>query len=158
MTPASGPVPAPDPPAPSLAVLTIRLIGRLRSHHVARLAEAGLTIPEANVLLHLEPGAPMPMGRLAELMGYDKSNLTTVMAKLEARGAVVRDEAADRRTRVMRLTSAGEDVRRRVDERLTADSPLLDGLAAEEQERLVELLRRLDRPGRRGDDGSVQPT
>src|SRR5947209_17184608 len=79
--------------APSVAVLTIRLIGRLRAHHVARLAPFGLSIPEANALLHLQPGTSMPMTRLANLMAFDKSNLTTVITKLERRGLVERDDA-----------------------------------------------------------------
>jgi DNA-binding MarR family transcriptional regulator len=79
------------PPEPSLALLAIRMIGRLRSHHIERLAGFRLSIPEANVLLHLQPGEPMTMRHLAEVMGYDKSNLTGVMGKLEARGLVARN-------------------------------------------------------------------
>jgi hypothetical protein len=74
-----------------LAFLTIRLIGRLRAHHVARLAVFGLSIPEANVLLNLHPGRAMPMRQLADLMAYDKSNLTGVMRRLEARKLVTAD-------------------------------------------------------------------
>ena len=128
----------------SLAFLTIRLIGRLRAHHVARLAEFGLSIPEANVLLNLQPGRSMPMRQLADLMAYDKSNLTGVMARLQARGLVARDdEGSDRRVRSMLLTSAGEELRRALEVRLTADSPLLAGLDGDEQAEIVRLLGKL---------------
>ncbi len=129
---------------PSLAFLTIRLIGRLRAHHVTRLAEFGLSIPEANVLLNLQPGRSMPMRQLADLMAYDKSNLTGVMARLESRGLVTRDaEGTDRRLRSMLLTSAGQELRRALEARLTADSPLLAGLDADEQADILRLLGKL---------------
>lgn len=131
----------------SLALLTIRLIGRLRSHHVTRLAAFGLSLPEANALLHMQPGEPMPMRRLADLMGFDKSNLTSVMSKLETRGLVSRDTTTtDRRTRAMVLTGAGGQVRRDIDAALTDGSPLLAGLGPRDRDRLVDLLRQLDEP------------
>ena len=135
----------------SLAVLTIRLIGRLRTHHVTRLAPVGLSLPEANALLHLHPGESMTMRRLADLMGFDKSNLTGVMAKLERRGLVARDDSmTDRRLRAMRLTDEGSALRRRIDADLTRDSPLLTGLSEAEQHDLNRLLLKLqldDVPG-----------
>ena len=129
-----------DRDGPSLALLTIRLIGRLRAHHVARLAAFGLSIPEANVLLHLQPDVPMPMSRLAGLMGFDRSNLTTVMTKLERRGLVAPDEAADRRVRLMRLTSDGVRVRDAVDADLSRDSPLTRGLDEADRAALARVL------------------
>lgn len=127
-----------------LAFLTIRLIGRLRAHHVARLAEFGLSIPEANVLLNLHPGRAMPMRQLADLMAYDKSNLTGVMRRLEARKLVTADASGtDRRVRSMVLTAAGEALRAGLDDRLSVDSPLLAGLDAAERDEMLRLLRKL---------------
>jgi DNA-binding MarR family transcriptional regulator len=127
-----------------LAFLTIRLIGRLRAHHVGRLAEFGLSIPEANVLLNLHPGKPMAMRQLADLMAYDKSNLTGVMRRLEAHGLVTADASAtDRRVRSMVLTPAGEQLRGRLDDRLSSGSPLLAGLDAGERDEMLRLLRKL---------------
>jgi DNA-binding MarR family transcriptional regulator len=129
----------------SMALLTIRLIGRLRAHHVSRLAAHGLSLPEANALLHLRPEQPMVMRELAELMGYDKSNLTGVVAKLEARRLIERDQSrGDRRTRAVVLTSAGSALRTTIDEQLTRDTPLLAGLTVAQQRQLRELLGRLD--------------
>lgn len=131
---------------PSIAVLTIRLIGRLRAHHVTRLAAYGLSIPEANVLLHLQPGTSMPMTRLAALMGFDKSNLTTVMTKLERQGLVERDpDATDRRVRLMRLTGRGAETRRSLEDDLSRDSPLTRGLDDDDRRALERILARLAR-------------
>jgi DNA-binding MarR family transcriptional regulator len=86
----------------------------------------------------------MPMRQLADLMAYDKSNLTGVMARLESRGLVTRDaEGTDRRLRSMLLTSAGQELRRALEARLTADSPLLAGLDADEQADILRLLGKL---------------
>ncbi len=131
----------------SLAWLSIRLIGVLRAHHVARLAGFGLSLPEGNVLLHLQPETSMPMSQLADLMGFDKSNLTTVMTKLERRGLVGRDSTlADRRMRAMRLTDEGAKVRHALDAELSRDSPLTRGLDEADRQTLTRILLRLGLP------------
>ena len=64
-------------------------------------------------VLHLiQPEEPVSMGRLAETLGCDASNVTGLIDRLEARGLVERRAAAgDRRVKALHLTPAGSRLR-----------------------------------------------
>ena len=75
------------------------------------LADAhGLTIPQL-FTLHAILHEGTTMGRVAEIMHCDASNITGVVDRLVAQGLVVRSESrSDRRTKVLALTPEGNRV------------------------------------------------
>src|SRR5262249_16172524 len=61
-----------------------------------------LSPSQCHVLHLIEPERPLPMGRLAETLGCDASNVTGLVDRLEARGLVERRASAkDRRVKVI---------------------------------------------------------
>jgi DNA-binding MarR family transcriptional regulator len=119
--------------------LTVRIFG----HLMARAAELNLSLPEAKALQHLEPDRAMPMRELAARLHANPSNVTVVVARLEARGVLAREVSGDRRVKGVRLTPAGVKLRAKLEARLMADHPATRGLSTAEQRELLALLRRL---------------
>ena len=70
-------------------------------------AELELSPAQCHVLHLIEPGRPIPMGRLAETLACDASNVTGLVDRLESRGLVRRRPSADGSPR----QSAGPDAR-----------------------------------------------
>ena len=70
-----------------------------------------LTNGQFSLMMALNRPEPPPMGPVALLLGMERTTLTAALKPLERRGLVstVMDPA-DRRTRRLRLTSAGHDV------------------------------------------------
>jgi MarR family transcriptional regulator, organic hydroperoxide resistance regulator len=107
-------------------------------------SEFELSAAQCHVLHLIEPDQPLPMGRLAEALACDASNVTGLVDRLESRGLVRRisgDE--DRRVKVLELTPAGVRLRSTVLERMTKPPARLDRLSANEQRALVKILKRL---------------
>jgi len=98
-----------------------------------RLPSAGeafeLSPVQCHVLHLLEPERPLPMGRLAETLGCDASNVTGLVDRLERRGLVQRRPgAADRRVKEIQLTVAGSRTRAHLLEEMTGRSCRLSRL------------------------------
>ncbi|MGH9143340.1 MAG: MarR family winged helix-turn-helix transcriptional regulator, partial [Vicinamibacterales bacterium] len=92
----------------------------------------------------IQPGRPMPMGRLAENLACDASNVTGLVDRLESRGLVRRRPSeADRRVKVLDLTARGTRLRGLFVERMAAPPASLRRLSAGEQRTLVRILARL---------------
>ena len=107
-------------------------------------AEFDLSPAQCHVLHLIEPGRPMPMGRLADTLACDASNVTGLVDRLESRGLVRRHPSEeDRRLKVLDLTPAGARLRAVVLERMTKPPDSLRRLSAAEQRTLVSILRRL---------------
>jgi DNA-binding MarR family transcriptional regulator len=83
------------------------------------------------------------MRALATRLHANPSNVTVIVARLEARGLLERQVSDDRRVKGVRLTSAGTDLRQRLEARLIADHPAVRGLTPAEQDTMLNLLRRL---------------
>jgi len=96
-------------------------------------------------LLHLiEPERPLPMGRLAQTLACDASNVTGLVDRLEARGLVQRRQSpGDRRVKVIQLTPTGSRVRTQLLRRATSASRPLARLSAAQQRSLVKILEAL---------------
>src|SRR5215831_9041573 len=110
-------------------------------------AEFDLSPAQCHVLHLIEPGRPIPMGRLAETLACDASNVTGLVDRLEARGLVRRHPSStDRRLKVLDLTPAGARLRAVVRERMTKPPESLKRLSVAEQRALVSILRRLLEP------------
>ena len=123
----------------------VHLALRLKEHEQVCLERLGLSRMDAKTLYRLEPGETVPVRRLAERGGVDPSNLSAPIERLESRGLVERQPTVhDRRVRAVRLTRAGVRMRERLVRCLVDGHPAVAGLAPDEQERLRDLLRRLD--------------
>jgi DNA-binding MarR family transcriptional regulator len=107
-------------------------------------AEFELSPAQCHVLHLIEPDRPIPMGRIAENLACDASNVTGLVDRLESRGLVRRQSSAgDRRVKVLELTPAGAHLRSVVMERMTQPPESLSRLSIDEQRALVRILKRL---------------
>jgi DNA-binding MarR family transcriptional regulator len=121
--------------------LLVRFFFLQRDHLPTGEAAAGLSPAQCHVLHLIEPGQDVPMGRLAETLACDASNVTGLVDRLEARGLVRRrPSAGDRRVKVLDLTPAGARLRARLLARMTAHPLPLSRLSPTEQRTLVRLL------------------
>jgi DNA-binding MarR family transcriptional regulator len=137
----------------------------------ASVAGDGLTPLEFAVLGYLNNNTGEPdidQNGLAARLGVDRNNASLLVEQLVSKGLVERRvNGADRRARLLRLTARGEKVHRRLrPESVGAQFRLLDCLAPDERELLLDLLVRvieanrvLARPGAgRRKRGSLQPS
>jgi DNA-binding MarR family transcriptional regulator len=107
-------------------------------------SEFELSAAQCHVLHLIEPDQPIPMGRLAEALACDASNVTGLIDRLESRGLVRRQTATgDRRVKVLALTPAGIRLRSTVLERWTKPQARLDRLSVNDQKALVRILKLL---------------
>ena len=124
--------------------LLVRFFYLQRDHLPSNDAAPGLSPAQCHVLHLIEPGQDMPMGRLAETLACDASNVTGLVDRLEARGLVRRRPSTDdRRVKVLDLTPTGAKTRSRLLARMTAHPLPLSRLSAAEQRTLVRLLELL---------------
>jgi DNA-binding MarR family transcriptional regulator len=124
------------------------MMGRLwhanKGRFFAAINEFELSPPQALALRHLEPGSPLPMSALAELLHCDNSNITGIVDRLEDRGLVERRPAShDRRVKHLLVTERGAEVRERLAERMDSAPDELDRLTKAEQRQLLALLRKV---------------
>src|SRR6188474_3001703 len=83
-----------------------------KAHLPASGADFDLSPIQCHVLHLIEPGRPVPMGRLAETLSCDASNVTGLIDRLESRGLVRRRSSTrDRRVKVLQLTPTGARLR-----------------------------------------------
>lgn len=121
--------------------LLVRFFFLQRDHLPSGDSSPGLSAVQYHVLHLIEPGEAMPMGRLAETLACDASNVTGLVDRLEARGLVRRRPSeADRRVKVLDLTPAGARLRTRMLARMTAHPLPLSRLSPADQRTLVRLL------------------
>jgi DNA-binding MarR family transcriptional regulator len=71
----------------------------------------GLTNGQFSLLMSLNRPEPPPMGPVASLLAMDRTTLTAALKPLQRRGLVkLSQDPADRRSRILRLTSQGRDL------------------------------------------------
>src|SRR4051794_30199827 len=118
--------------------LLVKFFFAQRGHLPSVDAEFDLSPVQCHVLHLIEPGRPLPMGRLAETLSCDASNVTGLIDRLESRGLVQRQLAAgDRRVKVLHLTPTGSRVRAELLRRMSGRALPLSRLSANEQRTLV---------------------
>ncbi len=133
-----------DPVACRAWQLLMRFFFAQRGHLPACGAEFDLSAVQCHVLHLIEPGRPMPMGRLAETLSCDASNVTGLVDRLESRGLVERrPSSGDRRVKVLDLTATGSRLRTQLLRRMAGRPFPLSRLSPREQRALVRLLERL---------------
>jgi DNA-binding MarR family transcriptional regulator len=118
-----------------------------RGRFLAIASEFELSPPQLGALKALEPGRPVAMSVLAEILACDNSNVTGIIDRLEDRGLVERRSADhDRRVKMLVVTPAGQEVRERLVERMSQPPPPLAALSPADQRALRDIMRRaLDR-------------
>ena len=75
-----------SPPAGDPWELLVRLFFAQRANLPPLAAELELSPAQCHVLHLIEPDRPVPMGRLAETLACDASNVTGLVDRLESRG------------------------------------------------------------------------
>jgi DNA-binding MarR family transcriptional regulator len=115
-----------------------------RRHLPEWAADLGLSQVQCHVLHLMEPGQPVPMSRLAEVLSCDASNVTGLVDRMEARGLLARRPSpGDRRVKVLELTATGERLRAEMLRHMTGQPLPLASLRPDERRALVGLLERL---------------
>lgn len=121
--------------------LWFQMQARLEAHFTELAAQHELSAVQAKVLLQLPADGAMTMRALAGHLNYDASNLTGVVDRLEAMGAVRRQShPQDRRVKRVELTAEGRRLREAFWERLTNRSGPLGRLSSRELTALRSLL------------------
>jgi len=134
----------PEPEACRAWQLLMKFFFAQRAHLPSSSAELDLSPAQCHVLHLIEPERPLPMGRLAETLSCDASNVTGLIDRLEARGLIRRQPSPDdRRVRVLHLTPAGSRLRAQLLRRMTRRSLPLAKLSSEQQRTLVDILETL---------------
>lgn len=101
----------------------------------------GVTPPLLGALRFLEQ--PQTMGRMAELLRCDPSNVTGIVDALEERDlAIRRPSTEDRRVKVIELTVAGKKLRARATKEMYKAPDWIEGLSVGDQRALRDILRR----------------
>ena len=107
-------------------------------------ADLRLSPAQVHVLHLIAPGQPIAMGRVAETLSCDASNVTGLVDRLESRGLVRRRPSeSDRRVKVLDLTPAGARLRAALVDRMTAPPDMLSRLSPADQRALVRILSQL---------------
>lgn len=125
--------------------LVFRAFALLKKGSDARFREQGLTGAQVGVLTRLRGDQGRPMSALGAELWCDVSNITGIVARLEARGLVRRSaDAEDQRVKRVYLTERGRHALARVlpghETALAAD---VKALTAAERSTLIDLLRKL---------------
>lgn len=124
--------------------LLTRLFFAQRGQLPGLACELNLSPVQCHVLHLIQPDQPIPMGRLAETLACDASNVTGLVDRLESRGLIVRQASpADRRVKVLALTPTGARLREQLHRRMAAPPEPFQRLSAAEQRTLVRILERL---------------
>ncbi|MGY8666083.1 MarR family transcriptional regulator [Bradyrhizobium sp. UFLA05-109] len=107
--------------------------------------EFGVNVTEWRImsLLAIEPG--IPASRICQVIGFDKGPVSRTLASLDKRGLVtIRSDPNDGRTHSISLTAKGRATHDKVIVAAFArERRLLSCLSKDEQEVLIDLLRRL---------------
>jgi DNA-binding MarR family transcriptional regulator len=129
------------------------LLHRAAQHMRAGLDEAARAHGLASardwiVLSALAAGPRQTQLSLAQSLGLDKTTMTSLLDRMEARGLITRcTDRHDRRARIPGLTDEGQRVQREVTSaRDRVEAELLGGFTADEQRQLRDLLTRLTEP------------
>jgi DNA-binding MarR family transcriptional regulator len=142
------PSPPPAPPASpgiaeQLSQVFFELLMRHKLHFSEEVAALGISPIQARTLLCISPEQPRTMSEVAQELGCGPSNITGVIDKLEARGLVERRmREGDRRARTLAMTRKGFALRKRLADRMARPAPWMLALPPDDQERLVQILRR----------------
>lgn len=117
----------------------------LETRALASIAESGLDATDFGILEALLHKGPLPVNVLGRKLLLTSGSITSAVDRLVRRGLVVRrEDATDRRVRLVELTAAGRRVITPAFARHAADlDDAVSVLGREERRTLVALLRKL---------------
>lgn len=116
-----------------------------RGPYMAKLAELGLTPPQATALRELDPERALPMKELGDRLACDASTLTGIVDRLEARGLVERQsQRGDRRAKALVLTAEGRAIRAEGVNRMAEPPTSLTTLSTADRRALRDILSRIE--------------
>jgi DNA-binding MarR family transcriptional regulator len=81
-------------------------------HYERQMRDTGLRGTQFSMLVVLGRGGPMPLGRMAELLGVDRTTLTRNLKPVEKKGWIEFSGDEDGRTRIVAITPKGRAVAR----------------------------------------------
>lgn len=120
--------------------LLLSVLESVKDDFFAVAASEDLTPPQSFLLRLLDE--PRPMRELAELLGYDASNITAIADKLEDRGLLERQaDPSDRRVKRLALTRSGRAMRERLQQHLHDRVTVVAHLDDAQKASLRDLLR-----------------
>jgi DNA-binding MarR family transcriptional regulator len=130
-----------DPASEAWSVIHWMMVSN-KSRFVAIGQEFDLA-PQQTLAMRVLGGGPLPMGRLAEILACDSSNVTGITDRLEERGLLRRTTAEhDRRVKMLVLTDEGEKLRTEITKRLAEPPPEISALSVKDQKTLRDILLR----------------
>src|SRR5262245_48469107 len=133
-----------DPDACRAWQLLVKFFFAQREHLPSAGEAFELSPVQCHVLHLIQPERPLPMGRLAETLGCDASNVTGLVDRLETRGLVRRQPSVeDRRVKGILLTPAGSRVGAQLLRKMAGGSCALSRLSASDQRSLLRILETL---------------
>jgi DNA-binding MarR family transcriptional regulator len=131
-----------DPVTDEVVTLLARIVDRFVTSYESAANAQGLTTVQAKVLVALDE--PLPMHRIADKLKSERSNVTGIIDRLEARGLVERrQDARDRRIKNIAATADGRELARNFQQALGFAAEPLAALEPQDRVRLRDLLTRL---------------
>ena len=117
----------------------------LREHAEAHITGLRLGLSDFGVLEALLHKGPMPVNQLGEKVNLTSGSITAAVDRLEHKGLVARrNDAEDRRARVVHLTETGQQlIQCAFADHLAAMERATSALTAEEREQATTLVRKL---------------
>lgn len=106
--------------------------------------EEGLSHFQWQVLSRISEGRPMPLARLIQMMGRDKSQIGRTVAHLEGAGLVARSRPTRRRDIVLEPTPRGEEVFDAMYEiAMRREAGLMSGHSAAQRKEYMAMIQKL---------------
>jgi DNA-binding MarR family transcriptional regulator len=131
---------AADPLTTEVVALFARIVDRYTKENEQAAAAQDLTPVQAKVLAALDE--PLPMHRIADKLRSERSNVTGIIDRLEARGLVERrQDERDRRVKNIVATARGRELAENFQRSLGFAAEPLAALSTADRERLRDLLR-----------------
>ncbi|WP_370944244.1 MarR family winged helix-turn-helix transcriptional regulator [Amycolatopsis sp. cg5] len=119
-----------------------RIVERFTKDYESAAGAQDLTTVQAKVLAALVE--PMPMHRIAEKLGSERSNVTGIIDRLEARGLVERHaDTRDRRIKNIVATETGRELAGNFRRSLSFAAEPLAALTPDDRVKLRDLLERM---------------
>ncbi len=112
------------------------------------MAEKGLSLSRAKVLMQLDTHGPMNQTALAARLGFAARSVTDAVDALERAGQAIRtDDPEDRRARIVTITPAGRaQLKKAMSIRSAMFTKIFGALDAPERAQFAELLKTIGRP------------
>ncbi|WP_055122315.1 MarR family winged helix-turn-helix transcriptional regulator [Corynebacterium oculi] len=128
-----------------LARMIVTVAEQARSSFATAVAPLGLPVHLARTVILLN--TPRSMREIATELACDPSHVTGIADQLEQRGLATRIPGADRRVKMLKLTTAGSELQQELSEAVRSQGSFAHQLSPEQRAQLRGLLHALLEPG-----------